>query len=40
VGRGKQSVTEFESHFRHAVLPSKGSIAPPQGLTLEKVRYE
>lgn len=39
VGRGKQSVAEFESHFRRALLPSEGSIAPPQGLTLEQVRY-
>jgi tRNA pseudouridine38-40 synthase len=40
VGRGKQSIAEFETYFRRAVLPSEGSIAPPQGLTLEKVRYE
>lgn len=40
VGRGKASVAEFEAYFRRAVLPSEGSIAPPQGLTLEKVRYE
>ena len=40
VGRGKQSVAEFESHFRRALLPSEGSIAPPQGLTLEQVRYK
>jgi len=40
VGRGKASVEQFEAHFRRAVLPSEGSIAPPQGLTLEQVSYE
>jgi tRNA pseudouridine38-40 synthase len=39
VGRGKWSVAEFESNFRRAKLPEEGSIAPPQGLTLEQVRY-
>ncbi|MBZ0289463.1 MAG: tRNA pseudouridine(38-40) synthase TruA [Anaerolineae bacterium] len=39
VGRGKESLMDFESLFRRAQLPQEGSIAPPQGLTLEQVRY-
>jgi len=39
VGRGKESLTDFEICFRRAQLPQEGSIAPPQGLTLEQVRY-
>lgn len=39
VGRGKESLTDFEIYFRRAQLPQTGSIAPPQGLTLEQVRY-
>jgi tRNA pseudouridine38-40 synthase len=39
IGRGKLSVADFEAYFRRAELPDKGSIAPPQGLTLEQVKY-
>jgi tRNA pseudouridine38-40 synthase len=39
VGRGSMTVDEFESVFRKAELPTEGSIAPPEGLTLEYVKY-
>jgi len=39
VGRGQQSEAEFEAYFRRAKRPDEGSIAPPQGLTLEQVKY-
>jgi len=39
VGRGKQTVSDFEVYFRRAELPTEGSIAPPGGLTLEQVKY-
>jgi tRNA pseudouridine38-40 synthase len=39
VGRGKESIEAFVEYFYNARLPDSGSIAPPQGLTLEKVRY-
>jgi tRNA pseudouridine38-40 synthase len=39
VGRGKQSAADFEAYFRRAQLPTEGSIAPPEGLTLEQVKY-
>lgn len=40
VGRGWWSVETFEAVFRRAELPAVKVIAPPQGLTLEAVRYE
>lgn len=39
VGRGQLSTGEFEAIFRGAKLTPNSPIAPPQGLTLEAVRY-
>jgi len=39
VGRGQLTVEEFEVIFRGAKLTPNSPIAPPQGLTLEAVRY-
>ncbi len=39
VGRGQLSVEAFEAIFRGAKLTPNSPIAPPQGLTLEAVRY-
>jgi tRNA pseudouridine38-40 synthase len=39
VGRGAQTVAEFEAAFREAKLAQAVTVAPPQGLTLEAVRY-
>lgn len=39
VGRGRMSISVFEERFRGARLVGMTSIAPPQGLTLELVRY-
>jgi tRNA pseudouridine38-40 synthase len=40
VGQGRMSVTAFEEVFRAGKLIGNTSIAPPQGLTLELVRYK
>jgi len=40
VGRGTLSTTEFESRFRRADLSLAKTLAPPQGLILEAVRYQ
>jgi len=40
VGRGTLSTTEFEDRFRRADLSLAKTIAPPQGLILEAVRYQ
>ncbi len=40
VGMGRWSVETFEAVFRRAELSAVKVIAPPQGLTLEAVRYE
>lgn len=39
VGRGVMSVQAFEAAFRAADLAQAGTVAPPQGLVLEKVHY-
>jgi tRNA pseudouridine38-40 synthase len=39
VGRGWQTVTQFETAFRAASLRCAGKPAPPQGLVLVHVRY-
>jgi len=39
VGQGKVTVSEFETLFRRGQLLQAISLAPPQGLTLETVRY-
>ena len=39
VGRGTLTVAEFEQIFRSADLSRAKTVAPPQGLVLEKVRY-
>ncbi|MEZ4668347.1 MAG: tRNA pseudouridine(38-40) synthase TruA [Anaerolineae bacterium] len=39
VGQGRMMVSAFEERFRKAKLVGITSIAPPQGLTLELVRY-
>jgi len=40
VGRGTISTKEFEERFRRADLSLAKTIAPPQGLILESVRYQ
>ncbi|MBI5668741.1 MAG: tRNA pseudouridine(38-40) synthase TruA [Chloroflexi bacterium] len=40
VGQGRLTVADFESYFRRADLSGLKRLAPPQGLTLEAVRYE
>lgn len=40
VGRGHQSVEQFEAAFRAADLLQSGRVAPPQGLVLEHVNYD
>ena len=40
VGRGVLSVSEFEDIFLSADLSRAKTIAPPQGLVLERVRYD
>jgi tRNA pseudouridine38-40 synthase len=39
VGRGAWTVAQFEAAFREAKLAQAVTVAPPQGLTLEAVRY-
>jgi tRNA pseudouridine38-40 synthase len=39
VGRGWLTVSQFEDYFRRADLALSKTIAPPQGLILEAVRY-
>ncbi len=39
LGRGGLTLTEFDSLFRRAELMESMTMAPPQGLTLEAVRY-
>jgi tRNA pseudouridine38-40 synthase len=39
VGQGGMTVVEFEAIFHRAQLAEAISLAPPQGLTLEAVRY-
>lgn len=39
VGQGSVTVEDFEKRFRRAQLIQAISLAPPQGLTLETVRY-
>lgn len=39
VGRGTMSTQQFEEAFRAADLSQAGTVAPPQGLVLEKVTY-
>lgn len=39
VGRGMTDVQHFERAFRAANLTESGTVAPPQGLVLEKVSY-
>jgi tRNA pseudouridine38-40 synthase len=39
VGRGNRSVEFVEEMLRSAAMPVGLTIAPPQGLTLVKVRY-
>lgn len=39
IGRGHMTLDEYETLFRRAELPTEGSIAPPEGLTLEYVKY-
>lgn len=39
VGQNRMTIAEFEERFRSAELIGITSIAPPQGLTLELVRY-
>ena len=39
VGRGAQTVAQFEAAFHEAKLAQAVTVAPPQGLTLEAVRY-
>ncbi len=39
VGRGWQSVEQFEATFRSAVIDHAVTVAPPRGLVLEKVTY-
>jgi tRNA pseudouridine38-40 synthase len=39
VGRGQLTVEAFESRFRRADLSLAQTVAPPQGLILEAVRY-
>jgi tRNA pseudouridine38-40 synthase len=39
VGRGALSLAQFEAIFQSADLSQATTLAPPQGLTLEKVRY-
>ncbi|MBE2269794.1 MAG: tRNA pseudouridine(38-40) synthase TruA [Anaerolinea sp.] len=39
VGRGKLTVDQFEGIFRSAALPFAVTVAPPQGLVLEQVKY-
>lgn len=39
VAQGRMVLADFEALFRRAVLADSVSIAPPQGLTLEAVRY-
>jgi tRNA pseudouridine38-40 synthase len=40
VGRGARTVEHFDEAMRRAVLVSKWTIAPPQGLTLVQVKYD
>lgn len=39
VGRGAQTLAQFDAAFRRAELVQAGTMAPPQGLVLEAVRY-
>lgn len=39
VGRGMRTIQQFEAAFRAAKLASAWTVAPPQGLFLESVRY-
>jgi tRNA pseudouridine38-40 synthase len=39
VGRGRMTVATFEDLFRRAKLAEAVSLAPPQGLVLERVNY-
>ncbi len=39
VGRGMRTMQQFETAFRAASLAKGWTVAPPQGLTLEMVRY-
>jgi tRNA pseudouridine38-40 synthase len=39
VGRGLLTVAQFETIFRGGVLVGSMTVAPPQGLVLEEVRY-
>lgn len=39
VGRGAMTLDAFERAFRAADLSQAGTLAPPQGLTLEQVNY-
>jgi tRNA pseudouridine38-40 synthase len=39
VGRGMMSVSQFEAAFKSADLAQAGTLAPPQGLVLEAVKY-
>jgi tRNA pseudouridine38-40 synthase len=39
VGRGALTLAQFEAIFQSADLSQATTLAPPQGLTLEKVRY-
>jgi tRNA pseudouridine38-40 synthase len=40
VGRGRLTLTDFEAQFRSAVLIGAITLAPPQGLVLDSVKYE
>lgn len=39
VGRGAMTVSEFEAIFQSGKIVPKASLAPPQGLLLEQVKY-
>lgn len=39
VGRGRLTVGQFETTFRSATLSHAVTVAPPQGLVLEQVKY-
>lgn len=39
VGRGRSTLAEFEAAFKATDLSQARALAPPQGLTLEAVRY-